>query len=1645
MTQARVETDPADSAQTRTDSDAGVEKLRNRLLDLTTRNSLLNYRHPPASSLRIVDELPDVLFESLVGGKSLRFVPVPKPADPNTDLREAARLRQISTGFELPADARNATPGADKHFDSDIQVLLFPQDLEGRLRKMRRSARTAIEESGVNVLYLALGFLEWFESDSSDLARLAPLVLVPVELSPLEFVPELRSQSSSLTYTDEDLNSNVTLFEKVRREFGISLPDLPANSSAADFSVESYLESVSAAVHGRQRWCVRRYVSLGFFQFANIYLWRDLGPDKGVLEQPLVRRFFEGRQATEPVVSTDAIEQLDERTTTTPLVYDADSSQHAVIESVAAGSNLLVEGPPGTGKSQTIANIIGACLAAGKSVLFVSEKLAALEVVRSKLEKAGLGEFCLELHSHKTSKRQIIDDLLRRLDVSNARSSLSDADALLAGIEKEKATLATCSRLWQTRAGASKLSIGEAMLAASRWRVDLEAFYSNGIVPDAIDVFRLPSAGELSQDWLAAALGVATQLTATWASTGANNPWSALTNADLTDADIQRLCRQATKVSVAFAQTQAAWLALATWGGIEPGASTAEVMLWAKHATGMPQPTTDAQLQHLEQLRDTKTLEQLLAVHAQLEMLNTQREPCLSRLGGRRDLTGRLALLDSTVTGLGQQLLEMTPDELARRARLLESAADAIDRQASNLQGLTRALNIDFELRESALNDLIALEPLLSSLPRIDAEMLGRDLGAADVQETLLRAASELEHIESELKWTSQSWKAGVDVVSAQEAAAALAGTRWYSWLSPRWHRARSYFKAVWIGPPLPSTERESAALTRYIDGAHKQRALAEDSHLRALFGGRAALSKGSCLEAIELARWQHRVRRDTAHRPELGRTIVAANHERLMALSRQAASCSRVLNQAVEALRCLGSIPAASSTDDLRVAAKEFARVADACTRAGVPGLMTLSEAGAASRECRAWLAREDLLGRALEAHLGPSARIFLTEPTALTSACALAQGLHAWCGPPAIRKRLFGAKSVAEFAEAQEHLKRLHATSEEASREFDVFCDLLRVSRDSWLGERARGASCEAIATEARRAASDPTGLRNQLAYIAAKDRAEAHRLSCLTQWLESRLLPEPAVAAAVHWLYYRSLLQPSKEAGELIKQFRGMTLDEIRRNYRALDEKLLVLRRAQVAVKARDRDRSIPLGVMSRKVGDLTELSLIRHEIGKKKGHLPVRTLVQKAARALIALKPCFMMGPLSVPVFLEPENLEFDILVFDEASQVKPEHALSAMARSKQMVIVGDSKQLPPTRFFDAMDEDDTEDHDALRLEQHESLLAAAKSVLPSRALRWHYRSRHQSLIQYSNHAFYDNDLIVFPSPEARHETLGVRLSKVAGTFDDRKNVAEADAVARAAIAHMKDHPSLSLGVVAMNAGQADYIDTLIDAACAKDPELQQYRAAWEKRNEPLFVKNLENVQGDERDAIFISFTYGPKTVGGAVPQRFGPINQEDGWRRLNVLYTRARSSVTAFTSMGPGDIRADANRKSLLALKGYLEFAVTGELPAASVSGRPADSDFELAVSKALRDLGYAVDHQVGVAGYFIDLGVRRSEDSSSYLLAVECDGATYHSSKVARDRDRLRQQILEGYGWQIHRIWSTDWFQDPRGQIEKLSRRLGAL
>lgn len=459
--------------------------------------------------------------------------------------------------------------------------------------------------------------------------------------------------------------------------------------------------------------------------------------------------------------------------------------------------------------------------------------------------------------------------------------------------------------------------------------------------------------------------------------------------------------------------------------------------------------------------------------------------------------------------------------------------------------------------------------------------------------------------------------------------------------------------------------------------------------------------------------------------------------------------------------------------------------------------------------------------------------------------------------------------------------------------------------------------------------------------------------------------------------------------------------------------------------------------------------SEMGKLRRELQKQRKHMPIRQLVQNLPTLLPKLKPCLLMSPLSVAQYLDAAHAQFDVVVFDEASQIPVWDAVGAIARGKQLICVGDPKQLPPTNFFNRVDDtgDGGDDSDVQDLE---SILDECLSIgMPKLGLNWHYRSKHESLITFSNVTYYENRLVTFPSPVT--EDRGVHFEHVKGVYDrggSRTNRAEADAIVKAIEKHFLDPAkrSQTLGVVTFNQAQQSLIEKLLDERRRASAALDQ--AIAQAMNEPLFIKNLENVQGDERDVIYFSITYGPDSAG-KVSLNFGPLNLEGGHRRLNVAVSRARQGVVIFSTLLPEHIDLSKVRAAgVRDLKNYLEFAIRG--PRALVeqsfpTGMEPDSPFEREVISALREKGWEVHPQVGASGYRIDIGVVDPRAPGRYLLGVECDGRTYHSGATARDRDRLRQHVLEGLGWQLHRIWSTDWWLNPEEPMCKLLVRLEQL
>lgn len=449
----------------------------------------------------------------------------------------------------------------------------------------------------------------------------------------------------------------------------------------------------------------------------------------------------------------------------------------------------------------------------------------------------------------------------------------------------------------------------------------------------------------------------------------------------------------------------------------------------------------------------------------------------------------------------------------------------------------------------------------------------------------------------------------------------------------------------------------------------------------------------------------------------------------------------------------------------------------------------------------------------------------------------------------------------------------------------------------------------------------------------------------------------------------------------------------------------------------------------------------VSILRREASKKRKQMPIRRLLSEIGSLVQVIKPCFLMSPLSVSTFLDPEKISFDTVVFDEASQIFPQDAVGAIYRGKQLIVVGDSRQMPPSNFFNSSIDNDEDDEEIGDINDFESILDVCSSVFTTERLAWHYRSHYEQLIAFSNLNFYNNNLVTFPSSQKDRKGIGVDYYYVDGIFDrkSKTNKAEAEFIVDLIYQNIDEHPERSLGVVAFSVAQQNMIDKLLSKRREADPSYEWFFKA--DNAEPFFIKNLETVQGDERDTIIFSVAYARDSQGRFI-QNFGPLNREGGERRLNVAVTRAKDNVQLVASIHYTDINlSNTGSEGVRLLRAYLDYAQNGEKAlertiTASAEDR-FDSYFEQEVCDFLRDNGFTVDTQVGCAGYRIDLGLRKP-DSSNYLMAIECDGATYHNSKNARDRDSLRQRVLENMGWQFYRIWSTDWYKNKTVEKERL-------
>ena len=1360
-----------------------IEDARKRLLDFTLRNRLLNFRATKSRTIRIVNPASMDIYDALVlKEKALSF----RASNSSDNSHESTNsLTSVSTQSDTVPENTQQVPlllpsSSTTHEDNDgnhrsryLSTLLEPDVLSHRLRIVAQEAKSILEEQGYTVLYIALGFLEWYDATNSSKSLKAPLILIPVELRREEVRDDFR-----LTWTGSEIMTNISLKEKLKEE-GVLLPDFEMPDERS--GIGEYFSLVEQAIAKKENWKISPEIYLDFFSFTKFVMYKDLDLSSwpGSLNpsnHPVIKAIFD----PDPNISKTpgfSEDEVDEKIKAESVyhILDADSSQIAIIEDIKCGRNLVVQGPPGTGKSQTITNAIADLLAQGKTVLFISEKMAALEVVKKRLDLVGIGDFCLELHSRKATTKSVHQKLLRTLEGSSIRDLSSPNQ--YGQYESLREDLNRYIRVLNTPIGKRGLT---PYILIGQYEKSKKYFATQGR-----DVIRLP-----------------------------------LNNVDIID---EKEWNKSISSLMQFAGVlcRVRPVQQHPWYGCKPG-----VVL-------------ESDLQMIKSMVE-ETLQAFFDLQKKMEKL--------------AELTG-LAFpnnIEELKNAVGATKLFVSPNPVDRNL-LLNEAWNEPNRQVAQLieyiSLFQEAQEVILQRFERQILDQ-NLDAFLKEFPPLSQKFILLRLFDSRYR-TLRQNAStyyrdHLQHTDNEIL---------ADFANVQKCTALKKQIRQYGPLG------RSLVGSLW--------QDESS----------------------------------STQQLREFSDWIVQFRKRMLEDIFTARTV-------------------EMLSQGV-------------STQEIEKATTEL---------------------------------------------------------------------VTAW--------QIFLQRKYEIFNRLQFHSEpRFNQTEEQL--EFPKYQLLLQIWNKN-------------IST-----------LIDWSHYVNFSEDCRETYAGQLLDLIEEQDLASEDIIPAFEGSYSDEMLRIALQQHPELSRFLGDAHEQKIETFAELDRKLIEINRYRLIWKLRETMPHI-----TNEASPTSDLGILKQQFNRQRGLMPIRQLFKITGNVIQKITPCFMMSPLSVALFLDPRAIKFDVIIFDEASQVKPEDALGALLRGNQAVVIGDSRQLPPTSFFDKMIDDDLEDYEepSALPSQMESILNLCRVSFPSKTLRWHYRSRHESLIALSNSEFYDDKLFVYPSPQHRVQDIGLKFVHLPGTVYGRgssqANLDEAQAVAKAVFDHYRRYPTKSLGVGTFNIKQQTAIQDAVEVMRHEHTEMEHFFR--EDTPENFFVKNLETIQGDERDVIFISVGYG-KDSTGTLHRNFGPLNKEGGERRLNVLITRARERCVVFSNFTANDLEVTGESPwGVKVLKLFLAYAESGNLPTPCVASGDSESPFEDAIYDFLVANNYLVHKQIGCAGFRLDMAVVDPEQPGRYLVGIECDGAQYHSSKVARDRDRLRQQILEGLGWKIRRVWSTDWYRNTSDTKRKL-------
>lgn len=1596
-----------------------LEKARAELLDLGARNRLLNIpRSKNTRFLEVIDERSELVYNLLFNEKKTFTFLHGKSG--KEDDQETEDSISDEKAFIYQFDETN-TEIKSQHLDTKLQTRLTPKGLQTRLLDLYHDSKTLEEEQGANILFLALGTLKWVDPANKENVRYAPLILVPVSLERGSAGERFKLKARS-----EDIIPNLSLEAFLERVHQITLPVMQSDDD--EINISSYFEAVQQSITLKTDWeVITNDIILGLFSFSKFLMYRDLDPanwpdDEAITSKYLIRALMEeGFDESDGLLSEDS--SIDPLITPKDMLHimDSDSSQTLAIHEVRRGKNLVIQGPPGTGKSQTIANIIASAIADGKTVLFVAEKMAALEVVKRRLDQTGVGDACLELHSNKANKRLLLEELKRVWDLGSPRGEFPDE--LIENLTEARDSLnAHPARLHKvyTPSGLSPYQvIGQ-----------LVRLRQNEQTPTD---FILHGFDEWSNNDLIKRLDLVKELIERIENIGLphNHPWNGVKRESVLPGELDRLMPKITTLLHKVHDFQNTIATLAVRVGITP-----EPVLFNEADTIFQIANLINQAPELEEaaLVNPVWSNSLYEIKSLIEQGTTYQnnfEEIKHLLHDEQFDTPLLEFRDE---------LQTVPEDLLPDAF---SAARALLPLLLQIQltvvHLTKELGTESLYRSSQeINNLIELSIRVADAPDASPQAF-----VASVWEHGVEQARELVNSIADLHSLRQKIDPHVsetiwDTELTQIRHNLAIHTGMFKILNSEWRRSRALVHSLIRNTNQP-IQQQIELLDKVIQAQALRKNIANASEFgNSAFGShwRGENSDSSALKA--LVEWMATLK-DVGSEARLLASQLS-DRETLRHFSQK---LEQLLNQADIELKQLWKAfgATAESWFDNHYSIK---RVPLSYVEALAQKLSRID-----STSHQVFKDPADRPGERLA--LVKKIIALQYQKKAIESQYELGSAAlgSAWLGTRSnwhnivsdctwIEKHgdlRFICATVNDRGELLNSANQLSAARVSIINELENLANELESSTDEFFHLHNQHLRIDSVLKKLTSWTENAEQLSKWVAWQHRRNQANNLGLSEVVERLEDGRLPLFACYSSVEYTYYESLFSLMAKETPSLSRFDGELHNRKVQYFAEMD--LRRIKSSSIEV-ARAHHRRIPS-----KIGAAGPVGVLRAEMARKRGHMPIRQLMLKAGPAIQAIKPVMMMSPLSVAQFLIPGKQKFDLLVMDEASQIQPVDAIGAIARCQQVVVVGDERQLPPTSFFSRMTEasNDDGDEDSTQVADIESILGLfVARGLPQRMLRWHYRSRHQSLIAVSNSQFYENKLFIVPSPYTEEAGMGLRFHYVEnGVFESgagNANPIEAKRIATAILEHVQQNPELSLGVATFSVSQRKAIQDELEVLRRLNPQYEDFFNSHP--GEPFFIKNLENIQGDERDVIMISVGYA-RNKQGYLAMRFGPLGSQGGERRLNVLISRAKRRCEVFASITDEDIDLErAKGVGVIAFKLFLQYARTGRLSMSTVSGRPMDSVFEEQVASALQNRGYQVHPQVGIAGFFIDLAIADPELPGRYLLGIECDGSAYHSSRSARERDRLRQAVLEDHGWIIHRIWSTDWFQRPEEQLQKV-------